>query len=49
MALILTKYLPYNFVLSEGITKQPGLDHLVLLVCKTVARMNQFFKVLGKK
>ena len=48
MALILTECLPYNCTLSEGILRQPGLDHLVLCVCEAVARVTQFLNVSGK-
>ena len=48
MTLILTECLPYNFVLSEGMLRQPELDHLLFCVCEAVARVNQFLKRLGK-
>ena len=48
MALILIECLPYNFVLREGILRQPELDHLVLCNCEAVAKVNQFLEVFGK-
>ena len=48
MALTLTECLPYNFVLREGILRQPELDHLLLCTCEAVAKMSQFWKVSGK-
>ena len=47
MALMLTECLPCNLVSYEGILRQPEVDRLVLIVCEAVARINQFFKVLG--
>ena len=48
MAPVLTECLAYNLVSWEGILRQPKLDHLVLCVCKAVAGVKQFLKVLGK-
>ena len=45
MTLTLTECHPYNFVLREGILRQPEIDHLVLGACEAVARVDQLLKV----
>ena len=45
---MLTDCLPYIVVLRGGIFRQPKLDHLVLCVCESAERVNQFLKGVGK-
>ena len=37
--------LPYNFILWQGILRQPELGYLVLCACEAAARVNQFLLV----
>ena len=37
-----SKHMAYNFILWEGILRQPELDHLVLCECEAVVRVKQF-------
>ena len=45
---MLTDCLPYISTLCGGIFRQPKRDHLVLCVCESVERVNQFLKGVGK-
>ena len=44
---MLTDCLSYILVLWGGNFRQTKLDHLVLCVCKSVERVNQFLKGVG--
>ena len=44
---MLTDCLPYIVVLW-GVFRQPKLGHLVLCVCQSAERVNQFLKGVGK-
>ena len=45
---MLTDCFPYILVLWGGIFRQPKSDYLVLCVCESAERVNQFLKGVGK-
>ena len=44
---MVTDCLPYILGLWGRIFRQPKLNHLVLFVCESVERVNQFLKGVG--